>query len=61
MSPDKNLYGGFLKFWKDNNTLGAAFVTEFKGQVGKAFDLIAELESEKIKKDNPGVTTLLSK
>lgn len=46
--PEKNLLGGFLKRWKEKNTLGEPFIDEAKVQVGKAFDQLAELESGKI-------------
>ncbi len=49
MNPDKNLLGGFLARWKQNNTLGKTFINEAKIQVGEAFDIIVELESQKIK------------
>jgi hypothetical protein len=48
-SPDKNLYGGFVKRWKNESTLNAEFVKQAKGQISEAFDIIAELESQKIK------------
>lgn len=46
--PEKNLLGGFLKRWKEKNTLGEPFIDEAKIQIGKAFDQLAELESGKI-------------
>jgi hypothetical protein len=59
-SPDHNLFGGFIKRWKEKDTLSAAFINEAKKQVGEAFDMIVELESKKIKSDDPGVSSFFS-
>jgi hypothetical protein len=59
-NPDRNLFGGFLKRWKDKTTLSAAFINEAKVQVGEAFDMIVELESQKIKETDAKVTTFIS-
>src|SRR6266487_3396495 len=48
-NPDRNLFGGFIKRWKEKSTLSAPFINEASIQVGEAFDMIAELESHKIK------------
>ncbi len=48
--PDKNLLGGFLKFWQEKKTLSKTFVEEAKKTVSDAFDQIIGLESGKIKK-----------
>jgi hypothetical protein len=48
-SPDKHLLGGVLKRWRDEKQLGAGFITNEKKIIGEAFDIIAELESKKIK------------
>lgn len=45
----RNLLGGFLKRWKDSNTLSHTFVRESKGLVSDGFDTIIGLESGKIK------------
>jgi hypothetical protein len=47
--PERNLLGGFLRRWEQRGSLGAAFVTEAKGLIAEAFDLIIGLESGKIK------------
>lgn len=47
--PERNLLGGFLKRWKADGKLGAAFVTEEKRIVSDAFDQIIGLESGKLK------------
>ena len=49
LDPERNLVGGFLKMWKNKDTVGAAFVAEKKKQIGEAFDQIIGLESGKIK------------
>lgn len=50
LSEEKNLYGGFIKKWKEKDSVSVVFVTEAKGQVEKAFDIIIDLENKKIKK-----------
>jgi hypothetical protein len=59
-NPDRNLLGGYLKRWKDRSSLSADFIREAKVQVSQAFDLIVELESEKIKPTDEKVTTFLN-
>lgn len=54
ISPDRELLGGFLRDWKEQSSVSAAFVTEKKEQVAAAFDTIIELESGKIKPDEVG-------
>lgn len=48
--PDENLFGGFIKRWKEKNKLGKTFVEEVKKLVSDAFDQIIGYESGKIKK-----------
>lgn len=48
-SPEKHLFGGFLKRWESSQVLDSAYIREKKMQIAKAFDLIAELESSKLK------------
>ncbi len=50
LNSDKNLFGGFVKKWKDKGKLSQVFIDECKGQVNQAFDMIINLESKKIKK-----------
>jgi hypothetical protein len=45
---DRNLLGGFLKRWKDENSLSQMFVDEMQLIVSDAFDTIIGLESGKI-------------
>jgi hypothetical protein len=51
--PTKNLLGGFLKRWEDDNTLNKTLIDEKRLQIGKAFDAISALESGKPKPKNP--------
>jgi outer membrane murein-binding lipoprotein Lpp len=44
-----HLFGGFVKRWKNEKKLRPVFIQESKKQVGEAFDIIAQLESKKIK------------
>jgi hypothetical protein len=48
-SSEKNLLGGFMKRWKEENQLSAVFIKEAKGLVADAFDAIIGLETGKIK------------
>ena len=49
ISPDRNLIGGFLNIWKDDQKLSAVFVDEAQKVISDAFDTIIGLESGKIK------------
>jgi hypothetical protein len=51
-NPDRNLLGGFLKRWEDEEKLGKIFVSEAKKQVSQAYDTIIGLESGKIKPED---------
>lgn len=45
---ERNLLGGFLKRWEDEETLNEMFITEAQLLVSDAFDTIIGLESGKI-------------
>ena len=45
--PNRALYGGTIKLWQAQNTLGLAFREEKKIQIGRAFDYILCLEVNK--------------
>jgi len=45
--PDGDLLGKFAVRWKERSTLSQAFIDEFKGLVGAAFDEIICLEANK--------------
>lgn len=51
-SPERNLLGGFLKRWETRGPQSPAFITETKGLVADAFDMIIGLESGKQKADS---------
>ena len=44
---DKNLLAGFLKRWEEKGKLSSFFITEAKGQITEAFDLLLQYESKK--------------
>jgi hypothetical protein len=44
-----HLWGGFVKRWQTEGRLCQGFIEEAQLQVGDAFDIIAQLESKKIK------------
>ncbi|KAB8155371.1 hypothetical protein EZY14_005650 [Kordia sp. TARA_039_SRF] len=46
-NPEKNFIAGFLKRWKDQGTLSSFFITEAKGQVVEALDMILQYEGKK--------------
>lgn len=48
INDDRNLLGGFLKRWQDENILSQMFVDEMQMIVSDAFDTIIGLESGKI-------------
>lgn len=50
--PNKNLLGGFMRRWKENEQLSSTFIKEAKGLVSDAYDTIVGLESGKIKPSN---------
>jgi hypothetical protein len=45
--PGKNLLGGFIKHWEENNQLSSIFIQESKKVIADAFDTIIELEEGK--------------
>lgn len=50
----------FWKKWKKDGKESRAFLEEAKGQVSRGFDLIAELEANKIKETDSKISTFLS-
>jgi len=46
---EKNLLSGFLKRWKEKGKLSQVFVTEAKGQIMEAMDLLIQYEGKKDK------------
>lgn len=51
VDPERNLMGGFLVRWKEQETLSPAFIGEYSKVIADAFDTIIGLESGKIKPD----------
>ena len=51
-SPDRYLFGGFIKRWKTEETLRPIFIKESKKSISLAIDQIIGLESGKIKKSD---------
>lgn len=49
IDPERNLLGGFLARWEQQESLSPIFVEENKKIISDAFDTIIELESGKIK------------
>lgn len=51
VSPDRNLMGGFMKKWLDDNTAQSpAFLAGMKSNVEAGFDTIIKLENGKVRK-----------
>lgn len=46
-NPNGNLFGGFLRRWREKGSLRPAFVAEKKKDIGEAFDQIIQLERGK--------------
>ena len=44
---ERNLMAGFLKRWKNQGPLNQVFVTEAKGQIAEAYDVLIKYESKK--------------
>ncbi len=49
LDPNRDLLGGFLREWKSDGPLLPKYVSNKKDQIGRAFDIIIQLESGKIK------------
>ncbi|MEZ4792152.1 MAG: hypothetical protein R2783_01345 [Gelidibacter sp.] len=57
---DKNLLGGFLKRWNEEEILSEAFTQEAKLQIMEAFDLIIKYEAQKNKTNESNILNFLS-
>lgn len=55
------IIGRYLSSWKKDGTKSKAFINEVKPQISRGFDLIADLESQKIKPSDASITTFLNK
>jgi hypothetical protein len=47
--PSRNLFGGFIRRWREKGSLRQAYITEKKTDIAEAFDQIIELERGKPK------------
>jgi hypothetical protein len=47
--PNRNLFGGFIRRWREKGSLRQAYITEKKPDISEAFDQIIELERGKPK------------
>ena len=45
--PERNLLGGFFKYWQQKETLTQEFISEISGEISRAFDAIIKLETLK--------------
>lgn len=57
----KGMVGSYITGWKADDKEKTVFIQEAKKIVGQGFDFIAELESKKIKPDNAGAQSYISK
>ncbi len=53
------IIGRYLESWKSDNTKSRALINEIKPQVSQGFDLIADLESQKINESSSSVFDFL--
>ena len=58
---EKGLVGRFLTKWKNDTTIKKIIIEDAKPLIGYGFDLIAELESKKLKKNDQSIQTFLHK
>jgi hypothetical protein len=49
LNPEGNLFGGFIRYWKNTGELHAAYIKEKKKDIEDAFDQIIQLEQGKQK------------
>jgi hypothetical protein len=56
----KEFKHGFFPHWQEKNTLDTVFISQAKAQIAEGFDLIAELESKKIKESDLKITNFLN-
>lgn len=49
INPNRNLLGGFLRFWQKKDKMSLTFIFESKRLVSDAFDTIIGLESGKLR------------
>jgi hypothetical protein len=49
LDPNRNLFGGFIRRWREKGSLRPAYIAEKKTDIAEAFDQIIELERGKPK------------
>ena len=57
----KGVIGSYLASWKKNGTKSQALIDEYKPLAAEGFDLISELEAQKIQASDAGITKFLNK
>ncbi len=57
----KGIVGSYLASWKRTGTKNQVLIDEFKPLANEGFDLIAELEAQKIKPSDAGILNFLNK
>ena len=57
----KGIVGSYLASWKRTGTKSQVLIDEFKPLASEGFDLIAELEAQKIKPSDAGISKFLNK
>ena len=57
----KGIVGSYLASWKQTGPKSRVLINEYKPLVSEGFDLIAELESQKIKASDAGISKFLNK
>lgn len=57
----KGIIGSYLASWKKSGNKSQTLVDEYKPLAGEGFDLIADLESHKIKDKDASITSFINK
>ena len=57
----KGIIGSYIMNWKKSGTKSETIITEYKPLAAEGFDLIADLEAQKIKPSDAGITRFLNK
>lgn len=60
-SGQSGIVGRYLASWKSSGTKSQTLINEVKPQVSEGFDLIADLESQKIKSSDARISTFINK
>lgn len=60
-SAQKGIVGSYLTSWKQSGTKSQTLIDEYKQLASEGFDLIADLESHKIKNNDASVTSYINK